>query len=192
MQSSPELIQIGSLKSWMAPECVSINRLPMRATSYPFPSAQMARSVDREKTPWFQSLNGRWQFKAVAKPEDVVLSDTAVETERANWDRLEVPGNWTLQGYGAPQYTNIQMPFPDEPPFVPENNLTGIYATEFIVPAEWEGRRIIIHLGGAESVLYVYVNGHAIGLAKTHACPQNSTSQVLSSAARRICWWRLW
>jgi beta-galactosidase len=171
MQSSPELIQIGSLKSWMAPECVSINRLPMRATSYPFPSAQMARSVDREKTPWFRSLNGRWQFKAVAKPEDVVLSDTAIETDRANWDRLEVPGNWTLQGYGAPQYTNIQMPFPDEPPFVPENNLTGIYATEFIVPAEWEGRRVIIHLGGAESVLYVYVNGQAIGLSKDSRLP---------------------
>ena len=84
----------------------------------------------------------------------------------ANWDRLEVPGNWTLQGYGAPQYTNIQMPFPDEPPFVPENNLTGIYAKEFSVPAEWEGRRVVIHFGGAESVLYVYVNGQAVGLSK--------------------------
>jgi beta-galactosidase len=155
----------------MAPECVSINRLPMRATIYPFPSPQTARSVDREKTPWFQLLNGQWRFKAVERPESVALSDTAVDCDRSNWDTVEVPGNWTLQGYGAPQYTNVQMPFPDEPPFVPEENLTGIYAKEFSVPAAWEGRRVVIHLGGAESVLYLYVNGDAIGLSKDSRLP---------------------
>ena len=117
MQTTPDLIHIGSLKSWMAPECVSINRVPMRATIYPFPSAQSARSVDREKTPWFQLLNGEWQFKAADRPENVTLADIAADGDRSNWDRVEVPGNWTLQGYGAPQYTNVQMPFPDEPAF---------------------------------------------------------------------------
>ena len=171
MKATPDLIHIGSLKSWMAPECVSINRLPMRATIYPFPSAQTACSVDREKTPWFQLLNGQWQFKAVDRPENVALSDVAMDCDRSNWDSVEVPGNWTLQGYGAPQYTNVQMPFPDEPPFVPEDNLTGIYVKEFSVPADWEGRRVVIHLGGAESVLYVYVNGHAAGLSKDSRLP---------------------
>jgi len=171
MKATPDLIHIGSLKSWMAPECVSINRVPMRATIYPFPSAQTARSVDREKTPWFQLLNGQWQFKAVDRPENVALADVAMDCDRSNWDSVEVPGNWTLQGYGAPQYTNVQMPFPDEPPFVPEDNLTGIYAKEFSVPADWERRRVVIHLGGAESVLYVYVNGHAVGLSKDSRLP---------------------
>ncbi|MBV9107186.1 MAG: DUF4981 domain-containing protein [Verrucomicrobia bacterium] len=155
----------------MAPECVSINRVPMRATIYPFPSAQEARSVDREKTPWFQLLNGHWRFKAVDRPENVVRSDTALDCDRSKWDTVEVPGNWTLQGYGAPQYTNVQMPFPDEPPYVPQDNLTGIYAKEFTVPADWEGRRIVIHLGGAESVLYLYVNGEPIGLSKDSCLP---------------------
>jgi beta-galactosidase len=171
MQTTPDLIHIGSLKSWMAPECVSINRVPMRATIYPFPSAQSALSVDREKTPWFQLLNGQWQFKAADRPENVTLADIAADGNRSNWDSVEVPGNWTLQGYGAPHYTNVQMPFPDEPPFVPEDNLTGIYAKEFSVPAAWEGRRVVIHLGGAESVLYVYVNGQAAGLGKDSRLP---------------------
>jgi beta-galactosidase len=171
MQPTPDLIHIGSLKSWIAPECLSINRLPMRATIYPFPSAQIARSLDREKTPWFQLLNGRWQFKAVERPEAVALIDVAADCDRSSWDSVEVPGNWTLQGYGAPHYTNVQMPFSDEPPFVPEDNLTGIYAKEFSVPSHWEGRRIVIHLGGAESVLYLYVNGHAIGLSKDSRLP---------------------
>jgi beta-galactosidase len=171
MKATPDLIHIGSLKSWMAPECASINRVPMRATLYPFPSAQTARSVDRERTPWFQLLNGQWQFKAVDRPENVALADVAMDCDRSKWDSVEVPGNWTLQGYGGPQYTNVQMPFPDEPPFVPEDNLTGIYAKEFSVPADWEGRRVVIHLGGAESVLYVYVNGHAAGLSKDSRLP---------------------
>ena len=171
MQTTPELFHIGLLKSWMAPECVSINRLPMRATTYPFPSAQTARSGDREKTPWFQLLNGQWQFKAVDRPENLGTTDVGVDCDRSSWDKVEVPGNWTLQGYGAPQYTNIQMPFPDEPPFVPEENLTGVYAKEVVVPLEWEGRRVVIHLGGAESALYLYVNGQAIGLSKDSRLP---------------------
>src|SRR3984893_5807147 len=171
VQTTPELIHIGSLKSWMAPECVSINRVAMRATIYPFPSAQSARSVDREKTPWFQLLNGQWKFKAADMPENVTLDDIAADGDRSNWNSVEVPGNWTLQGYGAPQYTNVQMPFPDEPPFVPQDNLTGIYAKEFSVPADWEGRRVVIHLGGAESVLYLYVNGDSVGLSKDACLP---------------------
>jgi beta-galactosidase len=63
------------------------------------------------------------------------------------------------------------MPFADEPPFVPEENPTGIYAKEFLVPEEWTGRRIVIHFGGAESVLYVYVNGQTIGLSKDSRLP---------------------
>ncbi len=171
MQTTPELIHIGSLKTWMAPECISINRLPMRATLYPFPSAQSARSLDRGKSPWFQLLNGQWQFRAADRPENVTLANISAEGERSNWDSVEVPGNWTLQGHGHPQYTNVQMPFPDEPPFVPEDNLTGIYAKEFLLPADWEGRRVVVHFGGAESVLYVYVNGQTAGLSKDSRLP---------------------
>ena len=143
----------------------------MRATAYPFPSATLARTLNREKSPWFQSLNGQWQFKMATRPEEVTVDDVAAATDRSGWDRVAVPGNWTLQGYGAPHYTNVQMPFPDEPPFVPAVNPTGIYALEFTPPAEWQGRRVVVHFGGAESVLYVYVNGQAVGMSKDCRLP---------------------
>ena len=106
-----------------------------------------------------------------AKPDEVTLEDIAAETDRSRWGQVAVPGNWTLQGYGAPQYTNLQMPFPEEPPTVPEANPTGIYATSVEVPSDWQGRRVVIHFGGAESVLYVYVNGHAVGMGKDSRLP---------------------
>jgi len=171
MHSTPELIQIGSLKTWMAPECISLNRSPMRATAYPFASARSARALDREASPWFASLDGQWRFRMADRPEAVSLADVAAETDRSTWASVAVPGNWTLQGYGAPHYTNVQMPFPDEPPFVPEENPTGIYATNFTVAEAWAGRRVIIHFGGAESVLYVYVNGRAVGMSKDSRLP---------------------
>ena len=165
------LLQIDSLKPWIAPECIALNRLPMRSTLYPFPTAKLAASLDRKKSPWFRLLDGKWHFKLADRPEDVVPADVAVKTNRARWDTVDVPGNWTMQGYGYPHYTNVKMPFPDEPPFVPAENPTGIYAHEFEVPRHWKDRRVVIHFGGAESLLYVFVNGVRVGLSKDSRLP---------------------
>lgn len=169
----------------MSPECISLNRLPMRATLYPFPTARDAASLDREKSPWYQSLNGPWQFRMAERPEKVVPADVAVETDRSGWDHLEVPGNWTMQGYGKPHYTNVQMPFPDDPPFVPDDNPTGIYTREFTIPREWKGRRVVLHFGGAESVLYVYVNGREVGMSKDTRLPSEFDITDFVQAGRK-------
>ncbi len=165
------MLQIGGANTWMSPGCVSLNRLPMRATLYPFPDPNAARTRPREESPWFRSLDGRWRFRMAARPEEVTAADLAADTDRTGWDEVAVPGNWTLQGYGHPHYTNVQMPFPDEPPFVPADNPTGIYAARVAVPADWEGRRTVIHFGGAESVLYLYVNGQPVGMSKDSRLP---------------------
>ncbi len=76
-----------------------------------------------------------------------------------------------MQGYGKPHYTNVQMPWPNLPPDVPENNPTGIYRRTFSVPSAWAGRRTVIHFGGCQGVLYLYVNGQPIGLSKDAFTP---------------------
>jgi beta-galactosidase len=143
----------------------------MRATCYPFESAALAKKGVREVSTWFRLLDGSWRFKLAERPEDVTAFDLAEGTDRTGWDKVLVPGNWPLQGYGRPHYTNVKMPFPDEPPHVPEANPTGIYSRDFEVPADWNGRRVVIHFGGAESVLYVYVNGRAVGMGKDTRLP---------------------
>src|SRR6187549_3575701 len=119
-----------SIRLWEMPELTAINRVPMRATLYPHPISQ-DRPVEREKSPWFRELNGPWLFKMADKPEDVRWADVMVTTPRTKWDSVEVPGDWTLQGYGYPHYTNYVMPFNEEPPTVPEANPTGTYVREF-------------------------------------------------------------
>ena len=166
-----ELLQIGGAKSWMSPEIIQINRLPARATLGSFPDATSARSLDREKSPWFKSLDGDWQVHLAPRVEDVPPEFIRPEFEAAGWSNLPVPSNWTMHGFDRPHYTNVQMPFPHQPPSVPDENPTGCYRTRFELPPEWDGRRVVLHVGGAESVLYVYVNGRAVGMSKDTRLP---------------------
>ena len=47
-----ELLQTGPLKTWQSPETLSLNRLPARATLYPYPTAAAAQTYDRSQSPW--------------------------------------------------------------------------------------------------------------------------------------------
>src|SRR5678815_5215468 len=58
------------------------------------------------------------------------------------------------------------MPFEGLPPEIPDLNPTGIYEREFEVPANWAGRRVVLHVGAAESVLLVSLNGDEFGVGK--------------------------
>lgn len=167
-----DLLSSGPLKTWQSPETLSLNRLPARATTYPYPSAAAARENRRETSPWWRSLDGDWDFRLVGRPEDVPAEFVRPEfAPDAAWSKLPVPSNWTMHGHGHPHYTNVVMPFNDLPPTVPAENPTGLYRTRFTVPADWAGRRTILHVGGAESVLYVWVDGQPVGLAKDTRLP---------------------
>jgi hypothetical protein len=48
-----------------------------------------ARSLEREKSPWFISLIGQWNIKIEPRPEDVTLA----KLEADDWSPIVVPGN---------------------------------------------------------------------------------------------------
>jgi len=125
---------------WTTPELTGVGRLAMHSV----------RHTDRV------DLDGTWRFQLLARPED--------EPGR-KWRDIEVPGCWTMQDTSdKPHYTNIQMPFPGRPPEIPEANPTGVYERTFTVPADWAGRRVVLHVGAAESVLIAALNGVEIGV----------------------------
>ena len=84
-----------------------------------------------------------WDFIILSRPEQ---STEGVSSE-ADWHPIHVPGNWTMQGFGHPQYTNVVMPFPNMPPDVPDVNPTGVYRSTFQIPPSWDGRRVVLHCG---------------------------------------------
>ena len=127
---------------WNHPELTGIGRLPMH-------------SVDHgERLP----LDGRWRFQLLRTPD---------ANPGPYWAEADVPSVWTMAGnWDKPHYTNVQMPFEGLPPEIPELNPTGIYEREFEVPAAWAGRRVVLHVGAAESVLLVSLNGDEFGVGK--------------------------
>jgi beta-galactosidase len=161
-QSSPlPLLFAGSSPSWETPELTSLNTLPPHALAVPFPAGG-SPALDHTASPFYHSLSGTWDFLLLPNP-------TAATTEAlagGTWAPIEVPGNWTMQGFGTPHYTNVQMPWKNLPPTVPEDNPTGVYRRSFTVPAGWEGRRIVLHLAGCEGACYISVNGRPVGMNK--------------------------
>lgn len=77
------------------------------------------------------------------------------------------------------------MPFDLVPPDVPDENPTGVYRKAVTVPVGWEGRRVILHVGGAESVLGVWVDGQAAGMAKDSRLPSELDITDLVTPGRR-------
>lgn len=149
---------IGALRPWADPTITALHRLPMHV---PFDGFER------------RSLDGAWSLEMFESPDAVPA--TAITGDRAKAVEVAVPGNWTLQDLGGfvdlPQYTNVQMPFPGPPPRLPDRNPTGVYRRSFTLPSAWRTQRTVLHVGGAESVHAVYVNGEFAGYGTDSRLP---------------------
>ena len=167
------MLHHGLFRAWENPELTSLNKLPPRATFIPCATAKQAAALDPDKSTRVLPLNGTWSLRLFPDPESAaaaLAADQAAAPASA-WSTLQVPGHLQTQGHGKPHYANVQMPWPHEPPFVPAANPTALYRRTFAVPAAWSGQRVVVHFGGATSVLAVYLNGVAIGLSKDSCLP---------------------
>lgn len=156
------LPDIGTLRPWSDPQVVSLGRSNMRPPTVARPSVDTTRSG--EASPWRRSLNGRWQFRLFDAPDDVTASSVTKPAGGRAWTTVTVPGNWTLQDVGdLPHYTNVRMPFHGPPPRLPERNPTGVHRRSVTIPKRWLDRQVVLHIGGAESVHALWVNGRFVG-----------------------------
>ncbi|MDB4581590.1 DUF4981 domain-containing protein [Draconibacterium sp.] len=99
---------IAQNNEWEDPTFIAKNKMPARATSYSFKTADDALKGDRESSRMI-SLNGTWKFNFVNKLEDRPLD--FYKADVSDWDDIEVPSNWEMQGYGTPIYRNSGYPF---------------------------------------------------------------------------------
>ena len=169
-----------ALPPWSDPLVNSINRLPARSIVVPCESVETALAIatgerPRTSSKWLKSLDGEWDFKW---KRSVDVSD---------WEKtakVTVPGCWQLQGdFDPPLYTNVAYPIADDgtgnPMVEPPGHFTsfrfrnpvGLYSRAFAVPADWKGRRVVIHFGGVSSAMYLYVNGREVGYSEDSRLP---------------------
>ncbi|WCE00761.1 glycoside hydrolase family 2 TIM barrel-domain containing protein [Streptomyces sp. HUAS 31] len=158
----PAVDPLIALRPWEAPEVTSWGRLPMNAVG---------------RRSGVLPLDGDWRFELLSAPDAPV---------GGAWSTARVPGAWTLQGTAdLPQYTNVAMPFTEFPPHSPAANPTGVYEREVDVPADWAGRRIVLQVGAAESVLLVHVDGRPAGISKdSHLAAEFDLTALVRPGAR--------
>lgn len=159
-----------SHKHWENPETVAFGRLPARANFTSYASGQDALAGNASRR---LSLDGQWRFTRIPHPDDVPPGWASPGFDCSNWRSVTVPSLWTRYEDVAdrPIYTNVLMPFKAEPPHVPAANPTGLYRREFDVPRDWQGKRVVIYLGGIENSFYLYCNDKEIGFSKDCRLP---------------------
>lgn len=154
-----------NLPYWQDMHVTSINKVPARTSFMSYPDRSTALEGSYEHSPYYRLLNGTWNFFFVDSYKQLPANIEKPGTN-INWKTIQVPGNWEMQGYGVALYTNQPYDFQPrnpQPPQLPEANPVGVYQREFEVPADWAGRNIYLHLEGAKSGVYVYINGKEVG-----------------------------
>ena len=167
---------------WENEQVVGRNKEPGRATALPYPDRERAIQATREATPYYQSLNGQWNFHWVPHPDQRPVDFYKPDYDVSGWKTVAVPGNWQRQGYDTPLYTNITYPFKADPPRVmgeppPEytnfnaRNPVGSYRREFTVPDAWKGRQVFLQFDGVDSAFYLWINGRQVGYSEDSRTP---------------------
>ena len=152
---------------WKNLDVFSVNAETERTELIFWSDWREALTGDFEKSDNYLDLNGTWKFKYhdTQAGMDPLIGQTTAE-QAQDWADIKVPGNWEVQGFGIPVYVNTDFEFMTwnpKPPFIPEENPTGVYFRTFEVPEAWEGRQVYLNLAGAKSGVYVYVNGTEVG-----------------------------
>jgi beta-galactosidase len=157
---------------WENEKVVDINKMPPHVTFMAYPTKALAIKNDFSASPWFKSLNGNWKFHYTDQPESRPTDFYKTDFNDAQWKNIPVPGNWELNGFGIPIYTNIIYPFPKNPPFIDHQFApVGTYRMNFTIPDAWDGKDVIIHFGSVTGAMYLYVNGQEVGLSKASKTP---------------------
>ena len=147
------------------PQTLHVNTTPHHAYFIPFSSTESAVKKTREFSPYFTLLNGEWDFAYFESythlPQDFLHFSFT--------DKIPVPSNWQNYGYDNHQYTNVNYPFPFDPPYVPIENPCGLYHRVFNVEINAE-KRYLLNFEGVDSCLFVYVNQQFVGYSQISHC----------------------
>ncbi len=140
------------------------NQVLPHTTLMPYGTLEQALAGNRRSSPFYQSLNGIWQFHWAENPEEAPVNFYKKNYLRADWDEINVPSNWQMEGFGYPLFRNVGLPHPLNPPEVPKKfNPVGSYYRTFKVPDDWNDKQVFLHFEGVQSASYVWINGEEVG-----------------------------
>jgi beta-galactosidase len=124
------------------------------------------------------SLNGPWKFHYALNIGQAPEGFERLDYDCDGWADIPVPAHVQMEGYGVPQYCNIQYPWDGyealEPGELPKDfNPVMSYIKRFYLPESFAGKRVFVSFQGAESCVAVWLNGHYVGFTSDSFTPHD-------------------
>jgi beta-galactosidase len=183
-------------RDWENPSVFNISREEPHATLISFNDEKSALEANKNVSPNYQSLDGKWKFNFSNTPGERPAWFYKDDYDTRDWNEIDVPSNWQMKGYDVPVYTNIPFPFvlyreiygvrntknfeksPGDvsarivPPIVTHDwNPVGSYKRFFTVPSDWKDKEIFLNFGAVSSAFYVWVNEQMVGYSEDSKMP---------------------
>ncbi len=178
------LSHLATALEWQDPEIIQVGTEEPRTTFIPFANreAALANLGEPKESSRYETLSGDWYYKwspnPASRPKHFYKDDYSVSL----WDKIPVPSNWQMEGYGLPIYTNITYPYPistsiEDPVVMPTDwNPVGSYRRDFELPVRWgwdpsRSDQIFLHFEGVNAAFYLWINGEKVGYSEGSRTP---------------------
>lgn len=176
-------------KYYENPEILHIGCEEPRAYFIPFENEEKA-AQRRELSSYFTSLCGQWSFHFYNNITEINDEFWKADYKADDFDTIPVPMNWQMlldRGYDKPNYTNVNYPYPKDPPFVPDDNPCGAYVRDFEVDEEMAKKQLFLNFEGVDSCFYLWINGKFVGYSQvSHNTSEFDITGFVSKGSNKI------
>ncbi len=163
------------------------NTMPERAYYIPASKAMETLVHHRGDSDRFQLLNSDWRFRYYESIYDLTQPFYEEMFDDSDFDTIPVPSVWQNHGYDSHQYTNVNYPFPFDPPYVPQDNPCGAYRTCFSYEKKEAAPHAFLNFEGVDSCFYVWLNGHYIGYSQvSHSTSEFDVTSYLKKGLNQL------
>ncbi len=108
-------------------------------------------------------------------------------TPGADYRSVAVPSVWQNLGCEPHMYTNVDYPYPCDPPFVPQDNPCGVYIRDFTYTPDPQAPRAFLNFEGVDSAFYVWLNGTFVGYSQvSHSTSEFDVTEQVHEGNNRL------
>ncbi len=160
-----------------------------RSYYIPYQDEFLASRGNRAESARFVSLCGAWDFHyypSITEVEDFTAEDFATA-----WDKMTVPMSWQMnlgRGYDLPHYTNVNYPYPVDPPHVPSQNPCALYKRTVEISAQdLKDYHLDLIFEGVDSCFYLYINNRFVAYSQSsHKLTEIAVSDYLVAGTNEL------
>lgn len=176
-------------KYYENPQILHIGCEEPRAYFIPFDNDADA-DTRRENSAYYTSLCGQWDFHFYENITHINENFFEADFDTVDYEKIPVPMNWQMlldRNYDKPNYTNVNYPYPKDPPFVPDDNPCGVYIRNFDVTEEMAKRQLFLNFEGVDSCFYLWINGFFVGYSQvSHNTSEFDITKFINAGSNRI------